>query len=408
MLQRLLVMLIALGLVSCSDVSDKQLILQRNSPLPERTVNNISINEKPEPDNAKYNPLNYDKVKAVWISYLELADIVNKGDKYFRDKFSEMCTNCADIGFNTLYVHVRAFSDSFYPSSLYPYSKAFGDKPFDALSIMVEEAHKVGLSIHAWINPLRCESKAYIESVSKGSIIGEWYDNPEKYDSYIVYVEDTLHYWLDPAINEVRELIAKGAGEIVHNYEVDGVHIDDYFYPTTEAYFDAGIYVESGTEMPLDKWRLENTNKMVREIYEAVKAENECVEFGISPQGNIQNNYSYMFADVKLWCREEGYADYIVPQIYFGYENKMKPFDTALNEWAELERNSNIKIMIGIGAYKIASEDEFIDNLGITVEQAKEAFECFDGASIFSYRSLFGNVRADKERKVLKEYFSKL
>ncbi|MBR1384427.1 MAG: family 10 glycosylhydrolase [Ruminococcus sp.] len=408
MLRRFLIILISLGLVSCSSISDKHLLLQRNSPLPKMINSNIIVDKEKFPSESKYSPLNYEKVKAVWISYLELADIVNKGEDYFSDKFSEMCSNCADIGFNTLYVHVRAFSDAFYPSSFYSYSKAFGDKPFDALKIMVEEAHKLKLSFHAWINPLRCENKDYIEAISKGTVMESWLSDPIKYESYMVYVKDTLHYWMNPAIYEVRDIIAKGAGEIARNYDVDGVHIDDYFYPTTEAYFDAGIYVESGTDIPLNEWRLENTDKMVKAIYNAVKSENSNVEFGISPQGNILNNYNYMFADVKRWCREEGFADYIVPQIYFGYENKLKPFDTAINEWVELERNSSIKMMIGIGAYKIASEEEFINDVGITVTQAKEAFEHFNGVSVFSYRSLFGSSRADKEREALKEYFSNL
>lgn len=398
-MKRLILLLTAaLLLAACGTPISYKPRLQSGSPVPA----GINVKSSPSPAEEKYHALNYDTVKAVWISYLELAPIAADGEEHFRSAFAQMCDNCASVGVNTLITHVRTFGDAFYPSELYPQTKAFGGKPFDALAVMLEEAHKRGLSLHAWINPLRCESTAVLDESSQLFSIGKWYSDRQKYDGYIMYVEETGHWWLDPAFEDVRALIAEGAAEIVRSYEVDGIHIDDYFYPTTEGWFDAGAYVEQGSDLPLNDWRLENCDKMVRAIYDAVKRENPTVLFGIAPQGNIENNYNYMFADVKKWCSEEGFCDYICPQIYFGYNNPVKPFAPTLEVWRQLCEGSGRKLLIGIAAYKILSEEEFIDDVGIIARQAVLALSETDGAVLFSYNSLFSDDRGSAELLALR------
>ncbi len=401
-MKRLFFILSALLFTACgTPITDKPLI-HNSSPVP------VSLTrETASFQSAEYQALTYDEVKAIWISYLELAEICTDGEESFREKFADMLDNCVDIGINTVYVHVRTFSDSFYPSEYYPYTKAFNGKPFDALEIMIDEAHKRQLSFHAWINPLRCETGEVLDSMSEKYPVKKWYEDPEKYLQYIMYVEETGHYWLDPGVEAVRELIAKGAGEIVKNYNVDGVHIDDYFYPTTESYFDAGVYVEQGSDLPFDEWRFENCTAMVKQIYEAVKAENSTVEFGIAPQGNIENNYNYMFADVKKWCAEEGFCDYICPQIYFGYNNPYKPFAETVDAWVKLCSESGKKLIIGIGAYKINSEDEFINEIGIVSRQADLSLQKTNGAAMFSYNSFFKTERGEQEAALVKKTLRK-
>ncbi|MBR6102820.1 MAG: family 10 glycosylhydrolase [Ruminococcus sp.] len=387
----------ALIFVSCSGVTDKP-VLQMNSPIP---VTNTREAKPETTEISQYKPLNYDTVKAVWISYLELAPILDSGEEHFASEFDKMCRECVNIGFNTLFVHVRAFSDSFYPSEYYPYSKAFCGNEFDALSIIVKTAHRYDLSLHAWINPLRCETEEALKDMPADCAVNKWLSDPQKYDEYVVYVESTKHYWLNPAVPEIRQLIADGAGEIVRKYEVDGVHIDDYFYPTDQPFFDSGIYVENDIGIPLSEWRMNNCSEMVRLIYSSVKQANSSVLFGIAPQGNIENNYNYMFADVKRWISEKGFCDYIVPQIYFGYENKYKPFAETFSVWTELPRDKSIKLMIGIGAYKISSEEEFIEREGIIADQIGLSLSKSDGMALFSFRSLFESERADTERELV-------
>ena len=398
-MKRLIIILTALlMLTACGTPILYKPELQNGSPVPA----SLSVRTASVPTDGKYRACNYETVKAVWISYLELAPIVSDGEEHFREAFAEMCINCRSVGVNTLITHVRTFGDAFYPSKLFPQTKAFCGKSFDALAVMTEEAHKQGLSIHAWINPLRCEVSDILDKTSDKFKIGQWYHDPSRFDSYIMNVEDTGHWWLNPGIDEVRRLIAAGAAEIVRNYEVDGIHIDDYFYPTTEGWFDAGIYVEQGSDLPLNEWRLENCNKMVKGIYDAVKQENPTVEFGIAPQGNIENNYNYMFADVRKWCAENGFCDYICPQIYFGYNNPYKPFAPTLAVWQELCGNSGRKLLIGIAAYKINTEDEFVDDIGIISRQAELALSRTDGAVLFSYNSLFTGERGSLEADCLR------
>lgn len=385
-------------LTSCGTPITYKPALQSDSPVPV----SLAVQPPSAGGDSKYHALNYDTVKAVWISCIDLAPVLSEGEDSFRQAFSEMCQSCKELGINTLFAHVRPFGDAFYPSELFPATRYFCGRQFDALAVMTEEAHKRGLSFHAWINPLRCETTEALDIMPFDYPVKQWYADPEKYDQYIMYVEDTGHWWLDPAVPEVRSLIAEGAAEIVRSYDVDGIHIDDYFYPTTEAYFDAGIYVEQGIDIPLDEWRLDNCNKMVREIYSAVKRENSSVEFGIAPQGNLENNYSYMFADVRKWCSEAGFCDYICPQIYFGYNNPHKPFAPTLEVWQQLCEAGGRKLLIGIAAYKINTEDEFIDDIGIVSRQAALALDKTNGAALFSYNSLFEGERAAKEREHLK------
>lgn len=400
-MKKLIMILLSVLLCACSSVQDKP-VINMNSPVPKQfAVKKTSEIRQSE----KYEAKNYDTVRAVWISYLELAPIMNSGEEHFRSEFENICKNCSEIGFNTVFVHVRAFSDAFYPSEFYPFSKAFSGNTFDALKIMTETAHSCDLSFHAWINPLRCETKEEILKMPADCQVNKWLADPKKYDEYVVYVESTKHYWLNPAVPEVRKLIADGAAEIVRNYNVDGIHIDDYFYPTEQPFFDSGIYVEQNITKPLSEWRMDNCSDMVSMMYSAVKKENGSVLFGIAPQGNIENNYSYMFADVKRWMTEEGFCDYIAPQIYFGYLNKYKPFAETLDVWCGLPRSSKVRLMVGIAAYKIASEDEFINREGIIADQIALSMSKTDGAILFSYRSLFGTERADTERECVSKEF---
>lgn len=400
-MKRLVIIIIAALLLSSCREQDKPALIRDSADyFPAEPVSRE--NEKPEPVQI-YEPLNYDTMKAVWITYFELADILkdSTAESFERD-FSLMCRNIRSLGANTVFVHVRAFSDSCYSSELYPESVAFSGCEFDALEIMTRAAHSYGLSFHAWINPLRCATKkeAYIYY---GTVIGDWIDGPENYDEYICWLEEDGHYWLNPAVPEVRELIAKGAAEIVSGYDVDGIHIDDYFYPTDEPFFDAGRYVESGTAVPLDEWRRSNCSEMVSEIYAAIKSENKDVLFGISPQGNISNNYSYLCADVKRWSREEGFCDYIAPQLYYGYENEKKPFSEALSEWAELCEGSSVRLVIGTAAYKLDSESEYEENTGVIGRQLTDSLAAADGAALYSYSSLFpGSERTEEELEYIR------
>ena len=383
--------------------SSQTLSLQKSSPFPTSDCTSSANRDKPAANNkpkqtgSTYTPLNFQEQKAVWISYIDLQPmLLNCSESQFSENISAAYKKIKDLGCNTVYVHVRSFGDAYYKSDLYPYSKSItgeiGQTPdFDPLEIMIAQAHNQGLSFHAWINPMRCETEENMEKISDDCVLKKWYDNPEKYDEYLVKVDSDNHYWLNPAVEEVRTLIADGAKEIVDNYDVDGIHIDDYFYPTTDTYFDSGIYVETGVTQTLSDWRLDNVSKMVKGIYDSIKSANENVLFGVSPQGNVENNYQLMYADVKKWCSEEGYLDYIVPQIYFGLENSSKPFEETAEEWSSIVTNENINLVIGLGAYKIGQEEEFLQTTGIIGTQIdlSEKLTNYSGIALYNYINLF-------------------
>lgn len=312
-----------------------------------------------------YRALNYSEVKGVWISYLELSSILTgKTEGQFTRSIREVYANCADMGLNTVYVHVRSHGDAYYKSDYYPWSKyvtgTFGQAPdFDPLTIMIDEAHSAGLSFQAWINPYRLCAVSDMKLVSAEYPTGNWYLTS---DGDRVAAEGS-YYYLNPGYVEADELIAAGVKEIVTKYNVDGIHIDDYFYPTTDKAFDSKVFAASGYSS-LSRFRTDNCTKMVKALYKAVKECNSTALFGVAPQGNISNNYDYMYADVKTWCADGEYIDYIMPQIYFGFKNSGQPYETVLSDWQSMVTGTGVKLIPGLGVYKIGNEDSYGGSTG--------------------------------------------
>ena len=323
------------------------------------TTSSVSI---PPSGTNSYQAVNYNEIKGVWISYIELSSVLTgKSKSEFTAAIKKMYQNCVDMGLNTVFVHARSHGDAYYKSDLYPWSKyvtgAIGNTPdYDPFAVMVEQAHAYGLSIHAWINPLRLCSDSDIASVSTKYAVGGWYQNASTRGKYMVKVGN--YWYLNPAYEEVTDLIAAGAAEIVAKYNVDGLHIDDYFYPTTDASFDESAFSTSGYSS-LSSFRLSNCDRMVRSLYSAVKGANSTAWFGVSTQGNIDNNYNYMYADVKKWCSNSGYVDYMAPQIYYGFKNSALSFTYNLSQWQSMVSGTNIKLIPGLAVYKVGNYDQW-------------------------------------------------
>lgn len=338
------------------------------------------------------------EISAVWISYTELSMKGENGgnEDSFRDKISEMFDNCVQLGINTVFAHVRPFCDAMYPSEIFPWSTYLtgyqGDPVYyDPLEIMVEEAHERGLGLHAWINPFRVSFDTDTDKLSEKNPAKKLLSD-EKTKDRVVTADGGLY--LCPASTQNHKLIIDGVREIIRNYEVDGIHIDDYFYPSTDISVDKTYYEEykkSGGALFYDKWRLEVISSFVSQMYTAVKSErNDCV-FSISPAGNINNNYEEEYADVERWCSEKGYCDWIIPQIYYGFENEVLPFDKACKSWSELDTTDDVRMIYGIPAYKVnGEEDGFKAGGGIIEKQISvaKATDNYGGVAFFSYSSL--------------------
>ena len=347
-----------------------------------------------------YSALNYKTVKGMWISYFELYPILTgKDPSSFRKGIGNYYDNAVSLGINTVFVHVRPYGDAIYESEYFPWSKYctgyIGEDPgYDPLDIMIDEAHKRGLSFHAWINPLRCYQQDDAPQVPDGYLTKQWYDHND--GDYIVKVND--YWYLNPAYKEVRELIALGVSEIVSGYDVDGVHIDDYFYPTTEEWFDSTAYYNS-SYTDLSEFRLDNCSKMTAAMYSAVKSHNSTALFGISTQGNIANNIYTLYADVERWCTQPGYADYMAPQIYYGFENSAQPFETVVEQWDEMLSGTGKKLIPGLAVYKIGAEDtwagdgayEWINDTNIIKRQIQfsSTAASYGGVILYSYQFIF-------------------
>lgn len=343
----------------------------------------------------EYEPLNYAEQKAIWFSYIDLADFISgKSKTEFKSGISTALDEVSKAGFNTVYIHVRAFEDAFYDSKLFPKTAYLGENTYDPLKIIISKAHKLNISVHAWINPFRCGTSETIELTDDSYAIKKWYNDSDKNGKYIVKVKNDEHLWLNPAYEDVRKLVADGAAEIAENYNVDGIHFDDYFYPTTEKSFDKSAFEKSGSDN-LSDWRIDNINKMVSFVYSSIKKVNKDIKFGISPQGNIENDYQLQYADVKTWCSKSGYIDYIAPQVYYGYSST-SPYKETIERWNSIKTNKNIKLVIGLAEYKIISDDEFLNNEGIIANQIKDAKKLsnYGGIAIYNYKNLF---KADKK-----------
>ncbi len=306
-------------------------------------------------------PINTEQMRGIWITYMDLSMEYedDKSEKAFRDKFQAIAENCRGFGFNTLIVQVRPFGDALYKSSYYPYSHILtgtqGENPnYDALKIMCDISHEIGLDIHAWINPYRVTLNESPSDLSS--------DNPYIQDNSIG-IETNSGIILDPSSEKARTLIVSGVEEIVENYDVDGIQFDDYFYPTDIDDNDNTQYenyvssVGQNNCMNLENWRKANVNMLICEVYRKVHEISDDVLFGVSPQGNIDNN-DELYADVTSWSTCRGFVDYICPQIYFSLENPALTFEDSLESWTSLEFDKNVQLYIGLAGYKAGTKDD--------------------------------------------------
>ncbi len=349
-----------------------------------------------------------DELRGMWITYFEIASLFDS-KKGFDAAFEDMLDACEKYKINALYVHVRSHCDAYYPSKYFPWSKYVsgikgtqGKEPdFDPLERMIKATHARGMEFHAWVNPYRVSFDSTDLSLLADSNPAKLWltDEDKSNDTWVVSAAGGLY--LNPAVEQAQALVVNGIREIVEGYEVDGVHFDDYFYPTVEESFDEKEYAQYrmnvwDAPLPLADWRRANVNALVSRVYSTVKAVRPDCEFGISPMAGIGVNYETVFADVAAWV-DGGYVDYVMPQLYFGFEYP-KPesrFDVLLDEWEALVTGRGCELYIGLGAYRIGAEDEnnvewsqHSDLLARQVTCLREG-ECSAGFVVYSYSTFF-------------------
>ncbi len=350
-----------------------------------------------------------DYLYGIWVTYAELSNAANPD---FKTGFEDICKNAQAIGANALFVHLRAFCDSVYPSKYFPLCSWAQNKEGDMLLIMSQICKKYDLELHGWINPYRvASSHSDINSLPQNSPVR---NNPQ------LLGNTAQGLYLNPASAQARKLVIDGVREIINGYDIDGIHFDDYFYPTTDESFDKHLYEEyisqNKNPLPLDVWRTVNVNLLISGVYGAIKNSGKDVCFSVSPAADIEKNKNTLYADVKSWC-QAGYIDMIIPQLYFGFDYPVEnfTFERLLLDWIKLTKDSNTRLCIGLAPYKLDTDkepdnQEWKNGTDIVARQLLHIKNQADisGAVLFSSSYLFSkeeNFTIQKEniKNVIKE-----
>lgn len=368
-----------------------------------------------------------EEFRAVWISYLDFK-ATGYTKKEFQAHIETMFNEVCAMNMNAVVVHVRPFGDALYKSAYFPWSRYVSgtqgkDPGFDPLEIMVEEAHKRGLEFHAWINPYRITSNSTnvneLSSNNPARIFRT--DKNKQNDRNVLTYSGKLYY--NPATKEVQSLIINGIKEIVTNYDVDGIHFDDYFYPSLgknyTTNFDAPEYetykanqIKQNKEyLSIADWRRENVNNLVRNIYSAVKAINPEVKYGISPGGfmdSLKANDKY-YVDFETWLGYDGYIDYLCPQLYWSNDHSIYPFNNILNRFLDVPKNPDVKFYVGVGVYKAGIKTEGPDwyqnaNVLRNMIRYSRKTNKVDGFILYGYKYLISKRDHKAVINMLKEF----
>lgn len=343
------------------------------------------------------------ELRGIWISCYDHISAAGKTREQYKASTDAMFKNIKDMGLDTAFVHLRAFSDAFYKSDIYPYSsyiagKEGADLPFDPFEVMLESARQYGISVHGWINPFRVSTNNDASLLSAKNPAKAIIDSGNA-EGEICILSNGIYY--NPSCPSNHERIIDGVREIISKYDIDGIHIDDYFYPSTSESVDKKQYSQyksEGGTLSLADWRRSCVNAFVSALYSAVKAADSSLTVSISPAGQLDKNYDEYYADCELWLSRTGYADLIIPQIYFGFEHETLAFNSLLSKWGNLSRASGVKLACGIAAYKCATtdkyagtgSDEWKNNSNILSRQlaAIRKNSNYGGFVVFSYQDL--------------------
>ena len=311
---------------------------------------------------------NISELRGIYISYIEISKYLNDKDEISSKKeIDKMIDNIKTINCNTIILQVRPSTDSIYNSKIFPVSKYLSSKesyPFDVLKYFIEKSHEQNLKVIAWINPYRISTTSNINEIKENSPAFKYID------SDVVYIGNGIFF--NPAKEEVKQLIIDGVKEVL-NYKVDKILFDDYFYPSND--IDILEYEKVKEKKTIEEFHLENVNDLIKRVHTECKKKN--IPFGISPDGNIENNYNKNYADVKQWLSSSEYVDFIMPQLYYGFNNTTKPFIKTINEWNELIKNKDIDLYIALAFYKVGTldtyardgKDEWINNNNIIMKE---------------------------------------
>ncbi len=311
-----------------------------------------------------------DDMRGVWVSSIYNIDYPSAQGltaDQLRAEADTILDNVAAMELNTVFLQVRPSADALYDSDIFPASRyvsgTVGQSPdgdFDVLAYWVEAAHERGLQLHAWINPYRITK----DGQSEYDALPE--DSPAKqHPEWTVVYED--NYYFNPGLPAVQDLVVDGAAEIVRKYDVDGIHLDDYFYPGTD-FADEATFIRYGENFDdIGDWRRDNVNQLIAALDETLHEIDPTLSFGVSPAGIWDNrrdnpkgsdtqgrsSYREVYCDSVEWIKA-GTVDYICPQLYWSIGYEVADFEVLVNWWQQVVATSDVALYIGIGAYRAA------------------------------------------------------
>lgn len=316
---------------------------------------------------------------------------------------------------NAIFVHVRPSGDAFWPSEYAPWSQWLtgrldgADPGWDPLAFLVAETHARGLEFHAWFNPFRGGQPAVVGGpgidLKKLAPSHPLREHPAWAVAYPDHKQRGRLYF-DPGIPAARRHVADAILEAVGRYDLDAVHFDDFFYPYPEGdeqFDDDASFKRYGSGSRAD-WRRENVNTFVREMHERIKELKPWVKFGISPFGIWKNavrdggagtkgleSYHAIYADTRLWV-DQGWVDYIVPQLYWQIGFDRADYAALLPWWTELTRGTDVHLYIGQADYRVGTGGAWDDPSELSRHLALGREEGVQGNVHFRA----GSIRDDK------------
>ena len=376
------------------------------------------------------------EVRGVWIASVYNINYPSRPGLRAEELAAELddiLSTCLDTGLNAVYFQVRPSGDALYKSDIFPVSAYLSgtqgtaaDGDFDPLAYLIAAAHREGIAVHAWVNPLRVTVGSAAEPQTDVTALAETNPARQHPEYTVAYADGRLYY--DPGQPEVRRLIADGVREIVERYPVDGVVFDDYFYPygtyinlggnqVLADFDDLATYKEYGGALSLADWRRENINQLVRGCYDAVKSADPDCLFGVAPFGIWQNDngenggsdtrgmesYSSIFCDSLAFIRG-GYVDYIAPQLYWNFSTSVARYDTLVRWWNAQVQGTGVDLLICHGVYRYEDMEDPDREILRQIEYAR-AENNFRGSIHYGYASIKNNTKGLRDE--LKQAYSR-
>lgn len=365
------------------------------------------------------------EVRGIWVSNVANID-TPKGlpVEEYQAYLKQMIKNIADFKLNTIIFQVRPNSDAYYESKLNPWSRYItgteGQNPgFDVLAFVIAEAKKYGIKVHAWMNPYRVSSTPLEQlNMTKEEYLNtlDELNFARRHPEHTI-LDGTNKIILSPSHPEVIDFVAETIMEVVNNYDVEGVHIDDYFYPYAkipeELEHDDYIKYRKNSDQSLDDFRRMNVDKMIEKIHDELKKSfnktGKKVLFGISPFAIYRTHssiveggwdkgsynapgalqcYSELYSDVYKWM-QENWIDYVVPQVYFPFERKDVTYHDLTKWWSERAKETGTTLYIGMGLYQMGSNEVWQNPKEIVNElMFNRNFDNIKGTIFFTYRDI--------------------